>query len=94
MIRLYTGPWLHMYVVWFTDGEDYDAVSVELVFNATVLRSCAEIPITDDPLVEPPEIFNITITGDPPIIIDPPTSIVTIVDNDSKLTVAIHVYYG
>ena len=84
-----------MYVVWFTDGEDYDAVSVELVFNATVSRSCAEIPITDDPLVEPPESFNVTIiTDDPPVIIDPPTSIVTIVDNDSKLTVAIQVKYG
>ena len=76
-----------MYVVRSTDGEDYDAVSVELVFNATVSRSCAEIPITDDPLVEPPETFNVTITGDPPVIIDPPTSIVTIVDNDSKLHV-------
>ena len=94
MIRLCTGPWLHMYVVRSTGGEDYDAVSVELVFNATVSRSCAEIPIADDPLVEPPETFNITITGDPPVIIDPPTSIVTIVDNDSKLTVAIHVYCG
>ena len=77
-----------MYVVWFTDGEDYDAVSVELVFNATVSRSCGEIPITDDPLVEPPESFNVTIsTGDPPVILDPPTSIVTIVDNDGMLVI-------
>ena len=78
---------MYIFVVWFTDGEDYDAVSVELVFNATVSRSCTEIPITDDPLVEPPETFNVTITGDPPVITDPPTSIVTIIDNDSKLHV-------
>ena len=73
--------------IYLTDGQDYDGVNVELMFNATVSRSCAEIPITEDPLLEPMEMFNVSITtGDPDVIPDPPTSIVTIIDNDSKLT--------
>ena len=44
-----------------------------------------DIPITDDPLVEVMERFNVSIsTDDPNIVPDPPTSIVTIIDNDGK----------
>ena len=58
---------------------------MQLVFNATVRRSCADIPINDDPLVEVMERFNVNIsTDDPNIVPDPSTSIVTIVDNDGE----------
>ena len=74
-----------------TDGEDYDGTVVQLMFNATVRRSCADIPITDDPLVEQMERFNVSISTDnPDIIPDPPTGVVTIVDNDGEPLSMLH----
>ena len=66
-----------------TDPVDFSAVAVELQFNETTSRACAVIPITDDNRVEVPENLTVVIdSDDPDVDFVPPTSTVTIVDND------------
>ena len=66
-----------------TDPVDFSAVAVELQFNETTSRACADIPITDDNRVELPENFTVEIrSDDPDVEFVPPTSVVTILDND------------
>ena len=66
-----------------TDPVDFSAVAVELQFNETTSRACAVIPITDDNRVEVPENLTVVIdSDDPDVNFVPPTSTVTIVDND------------
>jgi hypothetical protein len=66
-----------------TDPVDFSAVAVELQFNETTSRACADIPITDDNRVELPENFTVEIrSDDPDVNFIPPTSTVTIIDND------------
>ena len=66
-----------------TDPVDFSAVTVELQFNETTSRACAGIPITDDNRVELPENFTVVIrSDDPDVDFVPPTSVVTILDND------------
>ena len=66
-----------------TDPVDFSAVAVELQFNATTSRACADIPITDDNRVELPENFTVGIgSDDPDVDFAPPTATVTILDND------------
>ena len=66
-----------------TDPVDFSAVAVELQFNETTSRACADIPITDDDRVELPENFTVEIrSDDPDLNFAPPTSTVTIIDND------------
>ena len=65
------------------DPVDFSAVAVELQFNETTSRACADIPITDDNRVELPEIFTVEISsGDPDVDFKPSTATVTILDND------------
>ncbi len=66
-----------------TDPFDFSAVAVELQFNETTSRACADIPITDDNRVELPENFTVDIrSDDPDVDFAPPTATVTIIDND------------
>ena len=66
-----------------TDPVDFSAVTVELQFNETTSRACADIPITDDNRVELPENFTVDIrSDDPEVNFAPPTATVTILDND------------
>ena len=66
-----------------TDPVDFSAVALELQFNKTTSRACAVIPISDDNRVEVPENLTVVIdSDDPDVDFVPPTSTVTIVDND------------
>ena len=66
-----------------TDPVDFSAVAVELQFNETTSRACADIPITDDNRVELPENFTVEIrSDDSDLDFEPSTSTVTIIDND------------
>ena len=66
-----------------TDPVDFSAVAVELQFDETTSRTCADIPITDDNRVEPAENFTVEISSsDPDVHFAPPISTVTIIDND------------
>ena len=66
-----------------TDPVDFSAVAVELQFNETTSRACADIPITDDNRVELTENFTVEIrSDDPDVDFAPPTATVTIIDND------------
>ena len=66
-----------------TDPADFSAIVVELLFNETTSRACADIPITDDNRVELAENFTVDIrSDDPDVDFTPPTSTVTILDND------------
>ena len=66
-----------------TDPLDFSAVLEELTFNQTTARQCVDIPIEDDNIVEEPENFTVVVSGDDPDVdFTPPTSVVTITDND------------
>ena len=74
------------YIPMSTAGMDYTHVSRNLTFNAAVATQMVEVPITDDHIVEHSELINLTLLStDSAVILNPPTSTITIEDVDSKL---------
>ena len=70
----------------YAAGMDYTPVSRNLIFNAAVRTQVVEIPIIDDLIVERSEIITLNLTSnDPAVILNPSTSTVTILDEDSKM---------
>ena len=66
-----------------TSPADFSAVSADLTFDESTSRSCVDIPVEDDDIVENPDVFTVEIGGDDPdVVFDPPSSTVTIIDND------------
>ena len=64
---------------------DYKVTSSELTFNATTSSLMVTIPILEDSIVEGSECINVTLTSsDPAAILSPPSTCVTIEDNDGK----------
>lgn len=69
---------------------DYDAIASQLTFSASESRACAEIPITDDSVSEPMEMFAVSLVfpGLLPIpesiAIMPNSANITILDDDGK----------
>ena len=64
-----------------------------LTFNAAVSTQMVTIPILDDLIVEPSEMFTLALTStDPAVILNPSSSNVTIEDLDSKLLQVWYVY--
>ena len=64
---------------------DYTTVSMDLTFNAGNTSQTVMIPITGDTVVEGTESFTVTLTtGDSAINLSPPSTTVTIQDNDSE----------
>ena len=67
-------------------GVDYEAVTTNLTFNASIPTQVVTIPILDDPIVENNEYFHVTLTTfDTAVTLTSQTASVTIRDNDSKL---------
>ena len=77
--------------------DDYSGISVDLAFSGTVQRACVRIPIRNDSIAEPQEVFMVVINStDPDVRLPTPMSTVTIEDNDggtlqSPLTVEIDI---
>jgi len=73
--------------------DDYSGISVDLTFSGTVQRACVRIPIRNDSIAEPQEVFMVVINStDPDVRLPTPMSTVTIEDDDggtlqSQLTV-------
>ena len=66
-----------------TSPADFSSITVDLEFNSTTSRACADIPIVDDNIVELAENLSVIVSGDDPDVdFEPDTAIVTIVDND------------
>ena len=66
-----------------TSPADFSAVSADLTFDESTSRACVDIPVEDDDIVENPDVFTVEIRGgDPDVVFDPPSSTVTIIDND------------
>ena len=64
---------------------DYNALSVDLTFNADTNRSCDSLTVTADSLVEGEETLTIRLTtSDSAVTLNPAESTVTIVEEDSK----------
>ena len=63
---------------------DYKVTSSELTFNATTSSLMVTIPILEDSIVEGSESINVTLTSSDPAILSPPSTCVTIEDNDGK----------
>ena len=68
-----------------SEPSDYNAVNMELMFDADISRACARIPIIEDMSVEAVEGFNVIIsTTDTRVSLEPQTATVIISDNDGK----------
>ncbi len=66
-------------------GEDYAMFSTDLTFDPDNLRRCFTVSVTDDDRHELPESFDIVLTTeDDSVIIDDPTSVFNINDDDGK----------
>ncbi len=67
--------------------DDYvDITSMILTFSAGVDTIRVDIPIINDFLCEPDEIFQVNLdTADPDVNLDPATGFVTIQDDDGEL---------
>ena len=67
---------------------DYGAVDIILMFAVCEIRSCVDVSIVDDMILEKPESFNVTLKRTPDldskIILDPVSGVVEITDNDGK----------
>jgi len=65
---------------------DYVPVSESLTFDANFATQAVEVYIIDDRIVEHSEVINLTLVStDSAVILNPPTSTITIEDADSKL---------
>ena len=65
---------------------DYGAVSIVMMFDSCQVRSCADISIVNDTVLENEEAFNVTLSRtiglDSRITLDPVDGVVVITDND------------
>ena len=65
---------------------DYEAVTTNLTFNASIPTQVVTIPILNDQIVENSESFRVTLTTfDTAVTLRSQTASVTIRDNDRKL---------
>ena len=63
---------------------DYKITSSDLTFNATTSSLMVTIPILEDSIVEGSESIIVTLTSSDPAILSPPSTCVTIEDNDGE----------
>ena len=77
-------PLSHVYTV--TASDDYDMVSMELVFSGTVSSNIVTVMTKEDMAVEDDETFTLTLTtGDVSVVeLTAPSATVTITDTTSK----------
>ena len=72
-------------------GMDYDGISVILLFAACQRRSCVNVTIIDDEMLENTESFNFTLertTGlSDRITLDPVDGVVEIIDDDGMFAI-------
>ena len=72
-----------------TEGEDYEAVSGTLHFNASETEQTVTVPIIDDSLDEVAELFTVTLTNASDATLDEATATGTITDDDAAPTLTI-----
>ena len=68
---------------------DFQSLMDQLTFNSGsgLQRDCATITVGSDTILEDDESFSVVLTTtDPDVTISPNTAVVTITDDDSKLT--------
>ena len=74
---------LHVMFLIISEPLDYGRISVQLTFNATVSRACADVTIVDDDEFEVEESFNVTLTTtDGDVTLEPKSGIILITDED------------
>ena len=65
---------------------DYDSVATALVFAAGESEACADIPLTQDQVVESPENFRVILSSsDPDVVFVRDEATVNIIDSTRKL---------
>ena len=79
---------------------DHGSLEQQLTFSASTGRQCFNISITDDDEVELDELFQLTLSDINHTIantniyqLNTPTTIITIIDDDCKLVIAIGIIY-
>ena len=66
-------------------GEEYIPVSTNVTFNASTPTQTVNIPILDNEIVTGSTIFSVSLTSaDPAAILNPPSTDITIEDDDSE----------
>ena len=81
-----------LYFTFITASSDYNAVDGNLLtFTPEVNVLCATVvPIIDDDVLEDNQNFSVVLsTEDPDTLVNPAFAIVTIVDNDGKISIAL-----
>ena len=79
--------------LYFVAPDDYETLSVELTFSATVNRSCASVIIHEDIFAEGPEEIGITLTTtDSDVTLGPSEEVIVIEDDESTWFCLFSVY--
>ncbi len=85
---LHNGHYVDLVILVFIANEDYTAASQVFTFTPDMTQFTALIPILDDDILERPESFSLRaelLSADAATVaVAPNTSVVTILDNDSK----------
>ena len=72
-----------LYMLYYADGDDYEVLQANLVFEPATTQQCRNISIVDDTALESDEVFSVNLTTvDLSVVLRPNTSTVVIIDND------------
>ena len=67
--------------------DDFSTQPMTVILSPTQLRDCVRVPIVDDSILDPNEVFNVELTtGTPGVVVRPGLDLaqVTINDNDER----------
>ena len=84
ILELYTLVYYSNVAVSLTAGSDYEALSVELTFNADISRRCVNLTTIVDSLVEGMETLRLVVTTSDSAVTLGPGATVTIVEDDGE----------
>ena len=72
---------------WSVEGEDFESVNEELMFNPDqgILRQCICINILDDSMLESDEEFSVVFSSSDPVAFVSNSASVIILDNDNGM---------
>ena len=92
VVLVITDLWSNLMILYAsltcTDGDDFVGVSptnIELTPSNINMLICVNITIIDDDIVEDEETFSCVLSSnDSAVVFSPNTSVVTIIDDDSK----------
>ncbi len=83
--------WFHTLLSFYLERahSDYNAVDVDLVFDASTVGLCVSLATIEDSFFEEDEEFFLTLTtSDPDVVVNPEVATITILNDDRQFYVA------